>query len=172
MKRDDRQLLGVVLGAKTGTERYNRMVKLMQRGFAANMQPKPEDGIGFLNNELGKTPFSMESAVCTNGIANGRGIIETEGNLPGWGILLGVYKSRNEALKMARNTRARVKKVVKRSRIAILPRRFERGTSWKTLLVGLTPEEAGQACWRLWREKHSCSSMSPSMLNQPGFAKR
>jgi D-alanyl-D-alanine carboxypeptidase len=171
IKRDDRQLIGVVLGAKNGTERYNRMVKLMQRGFAANGELKPGDSIGFLKNELQETPFSMNSTVCTNRLAIG-GIIETEGNLPGWGILLGVYKTRNEALAMARNTRARIKEAGKRSRIAILPRRFKRGTSWKTLLVGMTSEQAGQACWRLWSAKRSCSSMSPSMLNQPGFARR
>lgn len=170
---DDRQLIGVVLGAKNSTERHSRMVNLLQQGFAANNQLKPEDSIGYLKNKLDGAPYSMESTVCVNGMARSReGIIETEGNLPGWGVLLGVYKTRGKALAMARSTRARIKEVVKRSRIAILPRRFERGTSWKTLLVGMTSEEAGQACWRLWADKRSCSSMSPSMLNQPGFAKR
>jgi D-alanyl-D-alanine carboxypeptidase len=175
IKRDNRQLIGVVLGAKNGTERYNRMLKLLQRGFATEEGiAQPEDFIGYLKNELHKTPFSMDSTVCIGRIAKGRGIIETEGNLPGWGILLGVYKTRDKALTMARHTRFRVRKVVKKSRvaIAILPRRFKRGTSWKTLLVGMTSEEAGQACWRLWADKVPCSSLSPSMLNQPGFAKR
>jgi D-alanyl-D-alanine carboxypeptidase len=174
VKRDDRQLIGVVLGAKNGTERYNRMLKLLQRGFAADGAARPEDFIGLLKNELQETPFSMDSTVCIDRIAKGRGIIEAEGNLPGWGILLGVYKTRDKALTMARQTRSRIRKVVKKSRvaIAILPRRFKRGTSWKTLLVGMTSEEAGQACWRLWADKVPCSSLSPSMLNQPGFAKR
>jgi D-alanyl-D-alanine carboxypeptidase len=174
IKRDDRQLIGVVLGAKNGTERYTRMLQLLERGFAADGTVRPEDFIGYLKNALPEKPFSMDSTVCVGRIAKGRGIIEREGNLPGWGILLGVYKTRDKALSKARQTRSRINKVLKKSRvvIAILPRRFKHGTSWKTLLVGMTSEEAGQACWRLWANKLPCSSMSPAMLNQPGFAKR
>jgi D-alanyl-D-alanine carboxypeptidase len=174
IKRDDRQLIGVVLGARNGTDRYKRMTELLQRGFSANFQLNPENSIGYLKNELTEKPFSMDSTVCIGRLAKGRSIIETEGNLPGWGILLGVYKTRDKALRMAQQTRSRIRKVIKKSRvaIAILPRRFKHGTSWKTLLVGMTSEEAGQACWRLWSNKLPCSSMSPAMLNQPGFAKR
>ncbi len=173
IKRDDRELIGVVLGAENGEERYRRMIKLLDLGFSAERQFIPGAAIGYLRNEPDEKPFSMESTVCVDGLAKVReGIIESEGNLPGWGILLGVYKTRNEALSMARKTRQRVREVVKKVRIAILPRRFAQGTSWKTLLVGMSPEEAGQACWHLWAEKVPCSSLSPSMLNQPGFAKR
>ncbi len=184
VKRDGKRLIGVVLGAANNDDRARRMINLLATGFNKSKVSGSSVAVTALENDSDEQPFRVIPDAC-----KGKGkrvyarikqkrakpkevIIATEGNLPGWGLLLGVYTDRKEAKAKAGKARSYLKDVVKRNRIAILPRRFPRGTSWKTLLVGLNKEEAGLACKHLWLHKMHCSTRSPRMLNRRGFAKR
>jgi D-alanyl-D-alanine carboxypeptidase len=184
VKRNGKRLIGVVLGAANNDDRARRMINLLATGFKKRKASGSGVTVTALENDSNEQPFRVIPDAC-----KGKGkriyakskqrppkpkevIIETEGNLPGWGLLLGVYTDRDKAKAKAGKARSYLKDVVKRNRIAILPRRFSRGTSWKTLLVGLDKEEAGLACKHLWRHKMHCSTRSPRMLNRRGFSKR
>jgi D-alanyl-D-alanine carboxypeptidase len=168
---DGRRLIGVVLGAASEEERYHRMVALLRQSQQAERSEHPKDSIvSWTGAPDHRPPEKMAARVCRAGKQDT--IIETEGDLPGWGVLLGVYRSREEALENAQTARSHLKDRVQQSRIAILPRRFERGTSWKALLVGLTWEELGAACLKLRSEQIHCVPQTPQVLNQPGYAKR
>jgi len=181
VNRNGQHLIGVVLGASNGGDRLNRMMKALERGFSAQqldssgivVTTTPGKGIG--------EPVRMGSSMCNGGVSKllakraksgKRGIIDTEGNLPGWGTLLGVFKTKKLALRRARTASSHIKDIVKDSVIAVLPRHFERGISWKTLLVGMTKKESGRVCRRLWRKKILCTTRAPKVMNSPGFAKR
>ena len=183
VKRNGKRLIGVVLGAANNDDRARRMINLLATGFNKSKASGSTVAVTALENDSDEQPFRVIPDAC-----KGKGrrvyakikqkpkkpkdlIIETEGNLPGWGLLLGVYTDREQAKAKAGKARSYLKDVVKRNRIAILPRRFPRGTSWKTLLVGLDKEEAGLACKHLWLHKMHCSTRSPRVLNRRGFAK-
>ena len=169
---DGRRLIGVVLGATSDQERFDRMVALLRRGRQIASGGQPKDSILTWNSAPPdqRPPEKMTAQVC--GAERRNGIIEAEGELPGWGILLGVYRSREEALDEARNARSHLTGQARKCRLAVLPRRFERGTSWKALLVGLSWEELGGACLKLREQQIHCVPQTPQALNQPGYAKR
>ncbi len=179
-KRNGKRLIGVVLGAANNDDRARRMMDLLETGFEKSTASDSAVFVAALESQSNELPFRVIPDVCKgrsrkvyakNKYKPQDWIIGSEGNLPGWGILLGVYTNREQAKAKAGLARSYLKGIVKRNRIAILPRRFDRGTSWKTLLVGLSREEAGMACKHLWSRKMHCITRSPSVLNRPGFAK-
>ena len=179
IKRDGKRLIGVVLGAANNDDRAHRMIHLLATGFDKSKASGSSVAVTALEDDSDEQPFRVIPDACKGKGAYAKiqpkpkeAIIETEGNLPGWGLLLGVYTDREQAKAKAGKARSYLKDVVKRNRIAILPRRFPRGTSWKTLLVGLDKKEAGLACKHLWLHKMHCSTRSPHMLNRRGFSKR
>ncbi len=169
---DGLRLIGVVLGAASDQERFDRMVALLRQGRRVVGDGKQKDSIVTWNGARPdhRPPAKMTSQVCGAGGRNG--IIEAEGKLPGWGILLGVYRTRSEALEEARHARSQLSGKARNCRIAVLPRRFERGTSWKALLVGLSWDDLGDACLKLRAQRIHCVPQTPQTLNQPGYAKR
>lgn len=180
VKRDGKRLIGVVLGAANNDDRARRMIDLLETGFKKGSASGSAVPVTALERQSDAPPFRVIPDVCKgrhrkvytkNRHKPQDWIIGTEGNLPGWGILLGVYIDREQAKAKAGLARSYLKGVVKGNRVAILPRHFDRGTSWKTLLVGLSKEEAGRACKHLWDRKMHCIARSPRVLNRPGFAK-
>jgi D-alanyl-D-alanine carboxypeptidase len=171
-QKDGLRLIGVVLGAASDQERFDRMVALLQQGRRVATNGQQKDSIATWEGARPdhRPPETMTSLVCGAGGRNG--ILEAEGQLPGWGILLGVYRTRKEALDEARHARSQLTGNARNSRIAILPRRFERGTSWKALLVGLSWDDLGGACLKLRAQHIHCVPQTPQTLNQPGYAKR
>lgn len=172
LQADGVRLIGVVLGATSDQERFDRMVALLCGAREIASSGKTAGSVITWRGAVPdrRPPEKMTARVCGAGGRNG--IIEAEGKLPGWGILLGVYLSRKEALAEARNARSQLTGKARNCRIAILPRRFERGTSWKALLVGLSWEELGGACLKLREKRIHCVPQTPQTLNQPGYAKR
>ena len=180
VKRNGKRLIGVVLGAANNDDRARRMIDLLETGFEKSRGSSSGVVVTALRSQSDAPPFRVIPDVCKgrrgkpnakNKIRSQDWIIGSEGNLPGWGILLGVYTDREQAKAKAGLARSYLKGIVKGNRIAILPRRFDRGTSWKTLLVGLSREEAGTACKHLWSRKMHCITRSPRVLNRPGFAR-
>ncbi len=166
VQRDDgRQLIGVVLGATDSANRHQRMVQLLEQESVAAGQGQQAVQVTALPGDPDGKPIDMGPTVCTGDILVGQ-------KLSGWGILLGVFSTKEEARRRAGVARAQLKGVVGHSRLALLPRHFKHGSSWKTLLVGLSKQQAGRACRRLWSKKILCTTRSPQVMNRRGFAQR
>ncbi len=162
---DERELIGVVLGAVDSADRQQRMIELLQQGSVAAGSGAQGSLVTALPGGSQGQPVDMGPKVCTGDILAG-------GKIPGWGILLGVFSTKQEARRRAEVARTHLKGVVKSGRLAMLPRRFKHGSSWKTLLVGISKREAGRACRRLWSKKILCTTRSPEVMNRRGFAQR
>jgi D-alanyl-D-alanine carboxypeptidase len=161
----DRQLIGVVLGARDAADRYQRMIKLLDLEPGAAGQGPHGVKVTALPGSPDGQPVDMGSTVCSGDIVAGQ-------KLPGWGILLGVFSTKKEAQRRAVAAKSHLKGVVSNGRLALLPRRFRHGSSWKALLVGMSKREAGRACRRLWSRKILCTTRSPQVMNRRGFAQR
>jgi D-alanyl-D-alanine carboxypeptidase len=162
---DGRELIGVVLGAVDAADRQRRMVQLLDQESAAVGQGQQAVEVMALAGSPVGQPVDMGPTVCTGDILPGQ-------KLPGWGILLGVFSTKEEARRRAGVAKAHLNGVMGNSRLAMLQRRFRHGSSWKTLLVGLSKREAGRACRRLWSKKILCTTRSPQVMNRRGFAQR
>ena len=52
-------------------------------------------------------------------------------------------------------------------RPAVVKRTFEGTTRYAALLVGLSPNDAGEACRMLWHRAQYCLALNPTVLNDP-----
>jgi hypothetical protein len=112
----------------------------------------------------------LDRDACTRGATRQAAI--GPGNLPGHGLLLGVFKSEAEAHRAASDTLQVLRGVVRGARPVYLERKFERGRSYKALLVGLARETSGKACVALRKQGLACHPQSHEQINHPQYARR
>ncbi len=164
--RDNRRLVGVVLGAGSSGERTSWMTRLLNDGFAgrgdgggritlAMMQPTPGDGA--------PPPFRLKPGECNLGTGIRNGV--AQGRLPGWGLLFGVFHEQEEARKYIAEMQQKLKPVLTAGRPALVKRQNEDVVSWKALLVGLKTQDAIDACLYLLKKDTICLVQSPQVLN-------
>ena len=124
-KRDARRLVGVLLGAGSGSERTSAMVRLLDAGFA-----KAQNGEGKLMlaalEPQGRIrdeppPFRLKASECSLGT----GISGHSQRLPGWGLLFGAFEEQAQARKHADAARTRLKGVLSGGQIAVVRRQVE-----------------------------------------------
>jgi D-alanyl-D-alanine carboxypeptidase len=171
-KRDNRRLVGVVLGAASSAERTSWMTRFLNDGFAGRgndhggttltaMQPAAEDN--------SPPPFRLKPSECNlgTGIRNGG----AHGRLPGWGLLFGVFHDQEEARKYISQMQQKLKPVLTGGQPALLKRQNEDVVSWKALVVGLKTQDAINACLYLLKSDTICLVQSPQVLNAGVAAK-
>lgn len=165
-QRDNRRLVGIVLGAASGAERTAWMTRLLNEGFAgrgnehggttlAAMQPATEDNA--------PPPFRLKPGECNlgTGIRNGG----AHGRLPGWGLLFGVFHEQEEARKYIDQMQQKLRPALKGGQPALVKRQNEDVVSWKALLVGLKSQDAISSCLYLLKSDTICLVQSPQALN-------
>ncbi len=164
-------LIGVVLGSNSNANRNRRMVHLLDTGFSKAQRGKSGKNIVDLtsgNSGRQAVPVRLSSDQC--GRYSGKRIL-TGGKLPGWGILLGIYRNRKEAVSIAIKARSSLKGITRNGKTAILQRKFKHGNSWKVLLVGMRQKDVGKACKHLWAQGMICLTQSPQVMARQGFAR-
>ena len=169
VQREGRRLIGVVLGGASGSARSARMRRLLDLGFAKLKDGGTGPVVGTQNiaGAINVTPpVRLSASEC------GQNRILTNGKLPGWGILLGVYNNKNQARAKGISYRTELYKIIGRSGLAILKRKFKFGASWKLVLVGLKRSQAGKACRYLRSSGRRCIAVSPQRMNSRGFSQR
>ncbi len=170
VQRQNIGLIGVVLGASSNASRNRRMVHLLDTGFSrAQVGISGKHITALTPGHSGRqaAPVRLSHEKC--GRHSGKSIL-TGGKLPGWGILLGIYANRKEAVSIAKKARSSLKGISRNSRAAILQRKFEHGSSWKVLLVGMQRKDVGKACKQLWAQGMICLTQSPQVMARQGFA--
>ncbi|MCI0732306.1 MAG: D-alanyl-D-alanine carboxypeptidase [Methylococcaceae bacterium] len=180
--RDNVRLIGVVLGAGSKRERSTQMRKLLDLGFTKVREPAEVPTItGIALNqpaEFSAPPFRLKGCASrpVQSIAQDDPLpvqtLTKEGSLPGWGVLLGIQRGKNDALSVVKKARSELERVRISSTPALLKRKFRKGSSWKILLVGLEKAQAGQACRHLLAHAVNCVIQSPKRMNSRGYARR
>ena len=166
-QRDERRLIGVVLGGRTAAERNRQMFRLLNAGFGSQVDPTaPNLSTLVVHGESAELPPTRLSVSECIRVARKNA---QPGKLRGWGLLFGNYTDKRKANKVFRDARSALKGVAKTGRSTILKRKLERGTSWKALLVGYRRDDAGKAC-KVLRDNHIiCMVVTPNVMNAKGF---
>lgn len=174
--RDGRRAIGVVLGSRSRGERLRRMTALLDAAFA-NAQWHPErryvddrtaGAIAPPANLMGP-PTALPHGECARTAASANQPADPNAR---WGLLFGVFGDQAAARAAVREARGRLEGVVDGGRELLLSRDFGQGKSWKALLVGYRPDDAGRACQHLLADQRSCVAQSPQVLDAPGYAVR
>ncbi len=158
--RNGRHLLGVVLGDADAAARDQRMVRMMNTGFAAPPaagftldafpDPVAQGGGEAVNTQMIATD-------CINP-APGRKYFRVQG----WSILLGgVDMTRREALARAREFIRAERKLLRGGRPLLMPR-WTREVIWQIGITGLTQADATNTCLGIRDDNTYCVVRSPA----------
>jgi D-alanyl-D-alanine carboxypeptidase len=157
--RDGRRLIGVLLGSHTNFERHSEMSRLLDVGFATELQAL--DGkvllaeLGTADGEADAAPPTQLSATeCAYGVS----ATSTEAGLTG---------SKAQAQRMLNRARKQLGPVLAGGRAVIVPKQWEGTRRYSALLAGLSKAQAGKACKHLWSVGAYCLALSPQVLRNP-----
>jgi D-alanyl-D-alanine carboxypeptidase len=176
-RRNGRRLIGVLLGGHTNFERHSEMGRLLDAGFAMDLAKMAQrQGLTDLAAADDKDPpptLQLSALECAYGVSpTGTDAMMSGGRLPGWGIIFGAFPNRGQAQTALSRARATLSPVMGGGRPAIIPRQWEGIRRYSALLVGLSREQAGKACKRLWGAGSYCLALNPRVLNNPQAAWR
>jgi len=162
--REERRIIGVVLGGRSGGERNGRMIKLLDQGFATAAAPDAVLVEALPDDPTAPPPHQLSSAECSTvpSIASAGG-----GRLAGWAVIFGYFPSKPAAQAAIQAARQKLKPVLSRGQPAVIQRQQEGNLGFAALLVGLAQEEAGKACKFLWGAGAYCLALNPEVLNNP-----
>jgi D-alanyl-D-alanine carboxypeptidase len=172
--RDGRRLIGVLLGSHTNFERHSEMSRLLDVGFATELQAL--DGkvllaeLGAADGEADAAPPTQLSATeCAYGVS----ATSTEAGLTGsglgggWALIFGASASKAQAQRMLNRARKQLGPVLAGGRAVIVPKQWEGTRRYSALLAGLSKAQAGKACKHLWSVGAYCLALSPQVLRNP-----
>ena len=170
--RDGRRLIGVLLGSHTNFERHSEMGRLLDVGFATDLQALKGKA---LLAELGDgdadaaPPTQLSATECAYGVS----ATSTEAGLTGsglgggWALIFGASASKAQAQQMLSRARKQLKSVLAGGRAVIVPKQWEGTRRYSALLAGLSKAQAGKACKHLWSVGAYCLALSPQVLKNP-----
>jgi D-alanyl-D-alanine carboxypeptidase len=172
--RNDRRLIGVLLGAKSLGARSAEMVKLLDAGFetvgsgaAPGLQLSIDTPLAENEPDPAATqqlsPRECARGASATSIAGSSA--EPDGRMPGWGVILGVFFSQGEANAAIKKARIVLRDAVPAGKSNLVPRRWSGVGSYAALLVALGEEDASAACKRLRGKGLYCQTLSPRSLN-------
>ncbi len=163
--RDGRHLLGVVLGEAGAAARDQRMVRMMNAGFATRdiagytLEVFPDPGAQGYGDTLNTQMIATE---CINP-APGREYFRVQG----WSILLGgVDMTQRDALARARGFMRTHRELLRGGRPLLMPR-WARDVIWQIGITGLTQRDATNTCLGIRDDNTYCVVRSPAAA---GFA--
>lgn len=158
--RNGRHLLGVVLGEAGAAARDQRMVRMMNAGFASDdtagftLDAFPDPGAQGDGETLNTQMIATE---CINP-APGRKYFRVQG----WSILLGgVDMTQREALARARAFMRTHRELLRGGRPLIMPR-WARDVIWQIGITGLTQRDATNTCLGIRGDNTYCVVRSPA----------
>jgi D-alanyl-D-alanine carboxypeptidase len=172
-KRDGRRLIGVLLGSHTNFERHSEMGRLLDVGFATDLQalggkvmladletaddadPAPPIQLSATECAYGVSATSIEAGLTGGGLGGG------------WALIFGASASKAQAQQMLSQARGQLKPVLTGGRAVIVRKQWEGMRRYSALLAGLSKEQAGKACKHLWSVGAYCLALSPRVLKNP-----
>lgn len=181
-ERDDRRLIGVVLGSRSTALRDWRMKTLLDFGFAGPRDADPADGgapLPYLDQVTGVEEFEkiiemstlMASAADrTAGIAAAASAADTETTVPAttgdsdtgyvWGIQVGAYNSATPAEEATAKAASRVPSLLDDASPKVIPITKGDDHFYRARLVGLSETNAREACRQLSRYNMPCLAIA------------
>jgi D-alanyl-D-alanine carboxypeptidase len=169
--RGGQRLIAVVLGAHDRNQRTILVRRLLDSGF------KGGETVPNTISNIAMVPAGLETAgpptVLKGSDCEASDSIDSEdagaapARLPGWGIIFGSYGDPNIARQAIGGAQTSLKTGVTGGRPAVVKRQFEGTTRYAALLVGLSANDAGDACRMLWHRAQYCLALNPAVLNDP-----
>jgi D-alanyl-D-alanine carboxypeptidase len=165
------RLIAVVLGAHDRGQRAVLVRSLFDSGFkGGETVPNTMSNIAMVpaGLETAAPPTVLKGSDCeSSDTVDADGEDAAPAHLPGWGVILGSFADPNAARQAIGASQGKLKGGVDGGRPAVVRRQFEGATRYAALLVGLSSNDAGEACRMLWHRAVYCLALNPTVLNDP-----
>jgi D-alanyl-D-alanine carboxypeptidase len=167
------RLVAVLLGAQNRDQRTSLVRGLLDSGFrGGETVPNTILNIAMVPAGLDTAgpPTVLKGSECetSDTAADAEGDVgAAPARLPGWGIIFGSYTDPNVARRAIGASQLKIKDSIGGGRPAVVKRQYEGATKYAALLVGLSSDDAGEACRMLWHRALYCLALNPTVLNDP-----
>ena len=169
--RGGRRIIAVILGGLTSGQRFNEATDLLDTGFAAPVAPDEDPlTIGqMMKVPLAPPPQQLSAEDCVPGWslrANGA----VAGRLPGWGILLGGFRTAAPTRVLLESSLRALPPNLRSGHADVFTRQLEGTQVFRAAIIGLTGGQAAAACEALIQGARFCRVLPPAVLNNPHAA--
>jgi D-alanyl-D-alanine carboxypeptidase len=166
-KRGGRRLIGVVFGGQTGTARDRQMARLLDAGFArtpgssgvelAELPEQSEIDDGAAKGRTARTPVKRQA------VAHAAARVQTaagDSDDEDWAIELGSFPQVAKAQQLADATLASLGKLTADGEAKAMAAKKGAHTLYRARIVGLSQNDARQACHSLTKHHHACRTVN------------
>lgn len=152
--RDNRRLIGIVMGGQSARSRDIHMAELLENAFAGRSSLPP---VMVAKNEtgLGSRVVARLNPISRAHAAAGRNVGSAD-----WSIQVGAYSNLSAARKAAKRAAAKLPDQDPTVRV-LAPFKSDKRKVYRARLVGFTEQEARNACRLLKKSKTSCAPIAP-----------
>ena len=141
-KRDGRRIIGVIFGGRSSKMRNRLMVKLLDKGFRLT---RPAGAPALIAQANHKPPQAV--ATPAKRVAQASTKSTTARSRQGWGIQVGAFARRTQALRAANKVAGRLPHLMDDGRVRIVPLKKRSGRIlYRARIYGITKREAYRAC--------------------------
>ena len=157
VKRGERRLVGVIFGGASPNARNRLMKTLLDKGFASLTRTAPPVAAAPRKN----TPrVAASSPVKKAEVTKKRDSGASRRSTGGWGIQVGVYKTREPAYEVARKAFAKAPAILEGGLVTvILLEKRNRAPLYRGRVLGIGKSQAYEACRVLKRQKMGCMEL-------------
>ncbi len=166
--RNNRRLIGVVMGGVSAHARDMKMAALLNAAFDG----RPSPDIMMASAQAKKAPQSrmtlhLIARRAVGGLARLSPIAKAEAataprNSAHWAIQVGAYRARVSATRAGTTARAHAP-AARGKPVVVVMTRSHHGAVYNARILDLTPSEAHAACTTLHREHRACMVLGPSL---------
>lgn len=154
--RDNRRLIGVVMGGQSARARDAHMAELLEDAFAGR-KSLPPVMVAEKEQDLGSRVVAR-----LNPISRAQAATRSDDSADDWGIQVGAYTRLLTAEKAAHNAAAKLPNRDKTVRaLALAPFKSDKRKVYRARLVGFSEQEARDACRLLQKRKTTCALIAP-----------
>ncbi|HEY3919026.1 MAG TPA: D-alanyl-D-alanine carboxypeptidase family protein [Stellaceae bacterium] len=164
--RNDRRLIGVVMGGISAHARDMKMAALLNAAFDG--QPSPDIMMAQAKPKAGKQHMTLHMIArrAAGTLANlspiGHAEAATAKNASHWSIQVGAYRARTLAARAGNEARAHAS-VTRGKPVVVVTQRTHHGAVYNARIIDLTADQAHAACEALSQLHRACEVLSPSL---------
>lgn len=163
--RDNRRLIGVVLGGISPGARDQEMARLLDAAFAA----APSEPLTIEVQNKNRRPAERQiaqAAAAARQASRGEGSATSSDSigLDNWGIQVGAFSKQAPARKAAARAARLAPRQLDGAAVEVTPLQRRKGRLFRSRIVGLSEAEAREACRVLQRRKMNCVPLTPAEI--------
>ena len=177
--RDNRRLIGVVMGGESSRARDNRMAELLNAGFSQGSGDQIA-ALAYATDAAENRSFNERAARVLRHLSP---VGSAEAAVPqtrkpvrsgqaegdSWGIQVGAFSQRAGATRAAQEALAALPWAKGKSVEVLAPNQAEKSRFYRARIVGFTAKEAERACQTLRQKRAACNIVNPGTVR---FAQR